>query len=107
MSDFQKYLKSQLEKITLEDAVQKEMTEYDLGNDVGLLIRETRNELGITQEELAKKTGISQSSISRIENGSSVPSLSTLKKIGDSIGKRVVINYEDSEGEVEDNGDTD
>ena len=40
MSDFQKYLKSQLEKITLEDAVQKEMTEYDLGNDVGLLIRE-------------------------------------------------------------------
>ena len=69
MSDFQKYLKSQLEKITLEDAVQKEMTEYDLGNDVGLLIRETRNELGITQEELAKKTGISQSSISRIENG--------------------------------------
>ena len=49
MSDFQKYLKSQLEKITLEDAVQKEMTEYDLGNDVGLLIRETRNELGITQ----------------------------------------------------------
>ena len=105
MSDFQKYLKSQLEKITLEDAVQKEMTEYDLGNDV--LIRETRNELGITQEELAKKTGISQSSISRIENGSSVPSLSTLKKIGDSIGKRVVITYEDSEGEVEDNGDTD
>ena len=103
MSDFQKYLKSQLEKITLEDAVQKEMTEYDLGNDVGLLIRETRNELGITQEELA----ISQSSISRIENGSSVPSLSTLKKIGDSIGKRVVITYEDSEGEVEDNGDTD
>ena len=107
MSDFQKYLKSQLEKITLEDAVQKEMTEYDLGNDVGLLIRETRNELGITQEELAKKTGISQSSISRIENGSSVPSLSTLKKIGDRIGKRVVITYEDSEGEVEDNGDTD
>lgn len=104
MSDFQKYLKSQLEKITLEDATPKETTDYDLGNDVGRLIRETRNELGITQQELSERTGISQSSISRIENGSSVPSLVTLKKIGDSIGKRIIITYENSDGGLDDDG---
>ena len=104
MSYFQKYLKNQLEKITLEDTAPKETTDYDLGNDVGRLIRETRNELGITQQELSERTGISQSSISRIENGSSVPSLVTLKKIGDSIGKRIIITYENSGGGLDDDG---
>lgn len=106
MSDFQNYLKSQLKKITIEDSKPHKEVDYNLGDDIGELVKETRIELGITQQELSKRTGISQSSISRIENGSSIPNLVTLKKIGDSIGKKIVVTYENLEEDMEDNGNT-
>jgi len=49
--------------------------------NIGVAIKFVRNQLGISQEELSKKTGISQTSISQIENGIKAPSKKTISKI--------------------------
>ena len=38
-------------------------------------IKERRKELGLTQEQLSEKSGISQSAISEIENGVHLPNV--------------------------------
>lgn len=46
-------------------------------------LRQKRNDLGLTQSDLAKRAGVSQPLIARIEAGDVDPRLSTLKKIID------------------------
>lgn len=48
---------------------------------IGGIIRKARKEAGLTQEELAKKSGTSKTYISRIENNKSDIELGTLRKI--------------------------
>ena len=48
---------------------------------VGALIHEARMEKGLTQEELAEKTGTTKSYISKIENNIKEVRISTLQKI--------------------------
>ena len=52
----------------------------------GTVLKDRRKAIGMTQAELAKKTGAAQSSISDIETGAVVPSLETyirlLKVVG-------------------------
>lgn len=48
-----------------------------------------RKQKGLRQEDLAKKAGISQQMISRIEKGKQNISIATLKKIAESLGCRV------------------
>ncbi len=49
--------------------------------NIGHLIKNTRKELGLTQEELALKSGTTKNYISRIENNKSDIELGTLRKI--------------------------
>jgi DNA-binding XRE family transcriptional regulator len=44
-------------------------------------IRDARNEAGLTQEQLAEKSGLPQSHISRIENAKHSPARATIEKI--------------------------
>lgn len=48
---------------------------------IGALIHDTRIEMGMTQEQLAEKVGISKSYISKIENNLKEARISTLQKI--------------------------
>lgn len=48
---------------------------------LGLLLHEARTEKGLTQEELAKKVGMTKSYISKIENNAKEVRISTLQKI--------------------------
>jgi len=48
---------------------------------LGKKIKVTRVELDLNQTDLAKKIGAKQKSISRYENGLSMPSIETLMKI--------------------------
>ncbi len=58
-----------------------------------MLIKQTRHELGLTQEELADKSGTTKHYISRVENNKSGIELSTLKRIIEGgFGKRMQIN---------------
>ncbi|MCW5775081.1 MAG: helix-turn-helix transcriptional regulator [Phycisphaeraceae bacterium] len=52
-------------------------------------IRDARTEAGLTQEQLAAKTGLPQSHISRIENAKHSPSRTTIEKIAGALGKPV------------------
>lgn len=57
---------------------------------IGLMIKQARKEAGLTQEELARKSGTSKHYISRIENNKSDIELLTLIKIVEAgLGKRL------------------
>ncbi|MDD5721079.1 MAG: helix-turn-helix transcriptional regulator [Candidatus Pacebacteria bacterium] len=55
----------------------------DLAFQVARHFEEARLVKGLTQKELAKKIGTSQSNIARTENGNSLPSLSFLKRVAE------------------------
>lgn len=48
---------------------------------IGAAIRLVRNNLDISQEELSSRSGLSQTTISQIENGLKTPTQRSLKKI--------------------------
>lgn len=52
-----------------------------------------RQEQHLTQQELADKTGIDRSDISKLENGSANPSLRTLKRLADGLGMQLQISF--------------
>ena len=54
-------------------------------------IRNIRIKLGYTQKEIAKKLGVIQQYISRIENGRENVSVDTLKRIADAFNKKLVV----------------
>ena len=57
---------------------------------MGYKIRECREELGISQEELSKRSKVSRTIISGLESGSiSVTTTETLLKIAGALGKKV------------------
>lgn len=61
--------------------------------EIGLLIKQTRRDLGLSQEELAAKSGTTKHYISRVENNRTGIELSTLKKIIEGgLGKRMEIS---------------
>jgi DNA-binding XRE family transcriptional regulator len=63
--------------------------------EIGMLIRKTRNELGLTQEELASKSGTTKHYISKLENNRIGIELSTLRRIIEGgLGKRMKISLQ-------------
>ena len=54
--------------------------------DLGLRVRECRKQRGMTQEELAAKTGISASFLGHVERGSRVASIDTLVALCNTLG---------------------
>ena len=52
---------------------------------------EKRNDLGITQRDLAAMCGIPQSSVARIESFQTTPNLDTLLKIMQPLGLKLVV----------------
>ncbi|MDD3360274.1 MAG: helix-turn-helix transcriptional regulator [Hespellia sp.] len=71
----------------------KEYEKLTIEKELVKLIIRTRNEAGMTQKELAERTGIRQSNISRIESGSSSPRIDTLRKIAEGLGKQLVVQF--------------
>lgn len=89
MDDFDKYLDEQLQNPEFK----KEWDENELEYQVMMMILKARNEQNLTQSELAERTGIRQSNISRIEKGQALPSISTLCKIARGLGKQLQIKF--------------
>lgn len=79
MSDLQKYLCEQLKNPELKKEWDNLEPEF---NTIQALI-DARKRCHMTQKELAEKTGIDQSDISKIENGNGNPALSTLKRLAE------------------------
>ena len=60
------------------------------------LVFRLRTEAGLTQAELAKRMGTTQSAIARIEGGGSRPTLETLERLARAVGKEFVVGVGDS-----------
>lgn len=56
-------------------------------------ILDARKAANITQKQLAEKTGIAQSDISKIENGNANPSLKTIERIASGMGMTVRVEF--------------
>lgn len=61
---------------------------------VSIAIMEAREKEGLTQKDLAEATGMKQNAISRIERGETNPTIGTLRRIADGLGKKLVIGFE-------------
>jgi len=64
-----------------------EFMDRDLQNiDVGVRLREMRQERGLSMRALARESGLSTNALSMIERSRTSPSVSTLYKIADALG---------------------
>ena len=89
MRDFKNYLAQQMEDPTFAAEYEAQRPEYEA---IRAVIA-ARLACNMTQKELAEKTGIRQSNISRIENGSASPTIDTLARIAAGLGKQLKIDF--------------
>ena len=89
MSDFKNYLAQQMEEPAFAAEYEAQRPEYEAIRAV----ISARLACNMTQKELAEKTGIRQSNISRIENGSASPTIDTLARIAAGLGKQLKIDF--------------
>ena len=77
MSDFRKYLDKQLENPEFK----KEWDDLESEFNIIQALIDARKSCNLTQKELAERTGIDQSDISKIETGNANTALSSLKRL--------------------------
>lgn len=90
MSDFRKYVERQMQDPEFKAEHDKTRTEFEITRAL-IAARVSQN---LTQKELSAKTGIRQSNISRIENGTCSPTVATLQALADGMGKKLNIKFE-------------
>lgn len=89
MSEFREYLDQQLQDPAFK-------AEYEALEDEFIIIQaiiEARKRSGLTQRQLAEKTGIAQADISKLENGNANPSLRTLRRLAAGMGMKMKLEF--------------
>ena len=76
-----------------ENGMEVGKVENDILDEMGYTLTLARENAEITQKELAKKTGINQANISKIERGIANPSLATLKRLATGMGMQLKIEF--------------
>lgn len=89
MSEFDELLNERLQ----DPEFKKEWDDIQPEMDVIRAMIEARNEQNLTQKELSARSGIAQSDISRLENGTKNPSLKLLKRLAAAMGMRLKIEF--------------
>lgn len=84
VDDFEK-IRPLIEQEGVKDNIPQSIVEAHILREVPL-VKAWREYLGMTQEQVAKKTGMEQSAIARLERGGVTPRLATLKKIAMAMG---------------------
>ena len=90
MSDLRKYIDKQMQDPEFKAEHEATKAEFEV---MRALIA-ARSEANLTQRELAERSGVRQSNISRIENGTSIPNIATLQALAAGMNKRLVISFE-------------
>jgi len=93
MKDLQEVEEFFQEKYRNNPEFKEAWDEIELQYELAREIIRRRNELGLTQKELAERIGSSQSEISRIENGHNC-NLDTINKIAKSLKSKPKIHFE-------------
>jgi ribosome-binding protein aMBF1 (putative translation factor) len=89
MDDFELFLQEQMKNPEFKHEWEASQLEFEITE----LLISARQEQHISQKELAAKTGIRQSNLSRIERGQCKPDLTTLQKIASGLGKKLQIQF--------------
>lgn len=90
MTNFNEYLQEQLQDPEFREEYDALDTEFSF---IQAMI-DARRETGMTQKQLAEKTGISQSDISKFESSSGNPSIKTLRRLAAGLGMRLKIEFQ-------------
>lgn len=88
MSDFRNYLNEQLK----DPEFKKEWDRLEPEFNMMQAMIDARKRSNMTQKELAERTGIDQSDISKIETGNANPTLAVLKRLAE--GMDMVLKLE-------------
>ncbi len=89
MDDLEKYREKQMRDPEFRAEHEATRVEFELTKT----LIAARTESHMTQKELAERTGIRQSNISRIENGTCSPTVATLQTLAAGLGKRLRISF--------------
>ena len=89
---FDEYLEETLEN---DELLREEWEKTEAEYNILRVVLDTRVRLNLTQQELAKRCGIDQSDLSKIERGVLNPSVKILKKIAKGLGKKLKIEFVD------------
>lgn len=89
-TDFNKYLKEQLKN----DDFRRFYNEYGKQLEVAYKIVQLRKKANITQAQLAKKIGTTQSNIARMEKGQQNFTINILDRLAGVFGKNLKVGFE-------------
>ncbi len=90
MSEFQEFLKEQLQDPDFRAEYESLEPEFSI---IQAMI-DARKRAGLTQKELADRTGIAQGDISKLECGNANPSLRTLQRLAAGMGMKMKIEFQ-------------
>lgn len=87
-TDFQAYLKKQLKNQELK----RYYDEYDKQLEIAYRILQLRKKAQLSQAELARRVGTTQSNIARMEQGRQNFTIDTLSKVAKSLNKNLEVS---------------
>lgn len=90
MDDLDKYVeKRKQQNPNFWESAEQEYETFKLN----ILLKQIRQESGISQQDLAEKIGTTKSVISRIENHAEDVRFSTIQKVATACGKKVTLSF--------------
>lgn len=89
MTNFNDFLAEQMK----DDEFRKEYEALEPEFTIMQAMIDARNAEGLTQKELAVRSGIAQGDISKLENGNANPSIRTLQRLATAMGKKLRIEF--------------
>ena len=87
MSEIDELLQESMQDEEFRKEWEASETEYQITR----MLLAARAEKHMTQKQLAEDSGVRQSNISRIENGTCTPNIATLEALAEGLGKRLKI----------------
>lgn len=89
MTNYRDFLNEQLKS----ENFKKEYDALEAEFSIIQAMLDARKASGLTQRDLADRTGIAQADISRLENGNANPSLRTLQRLADGMGMKLKLEF--------------
>lgn len=89
MTNYKDFLNEQLQN----EEFKKEYDALEAEFSFVQTMLDARKSAGLTQKDLAERTGIAQADISKLENGNANPSLRTLQRLADGMGMKLKLEF--------------
>ena len=81
-------------RLLLDPKVREELTKIEPEYQLSRSLIAARIKSKLTQAEIAKRAKTNQASISRLETGTSRPSMSFLERVATALGGRLMVRFE-------------